>query len=588
VDIGNLYRVGCRRVLKELLRFAEFMPNELYVFDRFTLDVTERRLTDGNRPMALEPKTFDVLTALVRSAGRLVGKRHLLDEIWPGSFVAEGILSVHVARLRTALGGGKDGARYIETVPRSGYRFVATPATVAVPKRDEPPSIAVLPFADLSAGKDHEWFSDGLSEEIINALTHVPGLKVIARTSAFTFRGGHHEVSRVASALHVRTILEGSVRRAGDRIRVTAKLISAQDGCLLWSERYDRELTDIFAIQDDIARAIASALQVRFSDAPSTLRYTPTLPAYDAYLKGRHYLYKLTAESMARSRQCFEQAIDLDPAFVVAHVGLTEYFFTVGNMGGQNEAAPRARLSAQRALDLDPATPHAHALLAMVASTYDFNWSEVDREFRLAMASEPVTPFVRDMYGAFYLLQAGRVEEGGRQIEQALREDPLNLLFRIQFGIYLLAAGKDADAATHFLQVLEMDPNYPLACIWLCVVSVLRGLIDEARRYAEQAFSLVPSPLFMGVLAGVARRGGDRNRAEQLVAQLQSEDAAGTSIGLALHHLMCLEIDEALAYFETAIARHDAMAMLPVLFRRFCASSPRWPSAAKALNLRQT
>ena len=158
-------------------------------------------------------------------------------------------------------------------------------------------------------------------------------------------------------------------------------------------------------------------------------------------------------------------------------------------------------------------------------------------------------------------------------------------MFRLQYGIYLLAGGRDAEATTHFHRVLESDPNYPLACIWLSITHVLQGLFDEARLYAEQAFSLVPSPLFMGTLAGVARRGGDQARAELLFARLRSQDAPGRSIGLALYHLMCLEFEEAPAYFEQAVACRDAMAMLPVLFRRFCAPSRRWSAAAKALNL---
>jgi serine/threonine-protein kinase len=538
--------------------------------------------------VALEPKTLDVLTVLVRHGGRLVTKQQLLDDIWSGSFVAEGILSVHVARLRLALGGGAAGARYIETVPRAGYRFTVTPPPTrgGVGTAVDQASIAVLPFVDMSADRDHEWFSDGLSEAIINALTQVPGLKVTARTSAFAFRGKEQDITRIAAALRVRTIVEGSVRRGGGRIHVTANLISAHDGYHLWSERYDRELTDFVVLQDDIARAIAIALQIRLAEVPGGRKaQTRSLSAYEAYVKGRHYLYKLTAGSLTRSRQCFEQAIALDPAFVAAHVGLSEYFFTIGNMTGQNTAAPEARLAAHRALDLDPSAPQAHALLAMVASTYDFDWDEVDREFRLAMSRVPIAAYVRDMYGAFYLLHVGRVEEAGQQIEGALQEDPLNLLYRIQFGIYLLAAGKDADAGAQFHQVLELDPSYPLACIWLAVIYNLGGQLGEARRYAEQAFSLVPSPTFMGALAGVAQRCGDQRRTEPLVARLKDGDAPGKSIGLALYYVMCLDIEPALVHFEQAIARHDAMAMLPILFRRCCAASARWPAVAKMMNL---
>ena len=177
-----------------------------------------------------------------------------------------------------------------------------------------PPSIAVLPFADMSPGKDQEYFSDGLAEEIINALAQVPGLKVIARTSAFAFKGQNIDIRRVAETLGVAHVLEGSVRKAGDRIRVTAQLITAADGSHLWSERYDRELADVFAVQDEIAGAITQALSARLSiDGPPGRQHTPTLAAYEAYLKGRHHLWMITPEALARSRDFFKQAIAADP-----------------------------------------------------------------------------------------------------------------------------------------------------------------------------------------------------------------------------------------------------------------------------------
>ena len=370
-------------------------------------------------------------------------------------------------------------------------------------------------------------------------------------------------------------------------MRVTATLVDARSGARLWSDRYDRCVTDIFAIQDAIAHAIATALTLTLGPPPlSPTGRGPSLPAYDAFLQGRHYLYRLTPESLSQSRRCFERAIALDPTLAMAHLGLSEYFFTIGNISGQSESLPRARDSARRALELEPSTPQAHALLGMIASTYDFNWQEVDREFRLALAVEPVPPFVRDVYGAFYLLQVGRVEEGGAQIERALRDDPLNLMFRTQYGIFLLAAEQDEHAAALFLQVIESDPTYPLSCVWLSVTYALRGQLAEARHYAERAHALVSSPLFLGTLAGIARRQGDRARSDDLIRLLHERDQPGSSIGLALYHLMCLEFDLALHRFEEAIARRDAMAMLPVLFRRCCATHPRWAAAANAMNLR--
>jgi len=202
-------------------------------------------------------------------------------------------------------------------------------------KSSEPEaSIAVLPFTNMSADKENEYFSDGLAEEIINALAHIPGLKVTARTSAFAFRGKEQDIRRIAEALDVRTILEGSVRRAGNRIRVAAQLINAANGYHLWSERYDREMSDVFAIQDEIAQAIAAALQVTLSGESVTVRrYTPKLPAYEAYLKALYYTQRLTPESMSRSRDCFEEAILLDPEFALAHSAFGNHFASLAIYG---------------------------------------------------------------------------------------------------------------------------------------------------------------------------------------------------------------------------------------------------------------
>ena len=440
----------------------------------------------------------------------------------------------------------------------------------------------------MSPVKDHEWFSDGLAEEIINALTHIPGLKVTARTSAFAFRGKEQDISAIAEALRVRIILEGSVRQAGNRVRVTAQLINAEDGYHLWSERYDRELTDIFAIQDDIAGAIAAALRIRLSEKPGAhRRHTPNLPAYEAYLKGRHYLYRMKSESWEKCRQCFEQAIEHDPQFAAAYAGLGEYFFVRGNLGAmpQHEAVRQAHAILERALVIDAMLPEAHALLGMVASVYDHDWDEVAREFRLAMAHEPVTSFVRDGYASFCLLQMGRVAEAGPAIERALQEDPLNLLFLLHKAIYLFAAARDEEAAAQCLQIIDIDQTFFLAYSWLCVTYALQGKWIEARDYAERAFSQVPSPLFAGTFAAVARRNGNERRAEQALEQFKDRDAPGTAVGLAIFYLLCLEIDTALDWFTKAIERRDPMAMLPVVFRRFCASSPRWPTVAKMMNL---
>jgi TolB-like protein/predicted Ser/Thr protein kinase len=237
------------------------------------------------------------------------------------------------------------------------------------------PSIAVLPFANLSGDKDNEYFSDGLAEEILNALAKISGLKVIARTSSFAFRGKEQDITKIAETLRVRTILQGSVRRAGSRVRVTAQLIDASDGSHLWSERYDRELADVFAVQDEIAQAIAAALQVKLSAPPR--KYTPKLAAYEEFLKARHYLQRWTPESAVHARECLERAVALDPGFALAHSDLGWCFFTLvtENRMPPREAAALMRVETGKALEIDSSLPDAHAVLGL-AGVLDYDWTE--------------------------------------------------------------------------------------------------------------------------------------------------------------------------------------------------------------------
>ncbi len=340
---------------------------------------------------------------------------------------------------------------------------------------DEEPSIAVLPFANMSGEKEQEYFSDGLAEEIINSLAQLPGLKVTARTSAFAFRGKEQDITKIASELRVRTILEGSVRRAGNRIRVTAQLINAKDGYHLWSQRYDRDLQDVFAVQDEIATAIAGALQVQLSVQPAALRsYKPKLPAYEAFLRARHQSLKFTFESLARCKEYLEEAIALDPGFALPHCDLALYFRILALIGAipADTAAPTARAAARRALEIDPSLSEAHAILGLVAAEYDYDWKEAGREFGLAMLHDTASPMVR-MYYSYYLAGAGRAGEAVQQMELALRDDPVNTHNCFTLAMCRAIAGQYEEAVAGFLQTLELDDNYAGAYGWLahCYVS---------------------------------------------------------------------------------------------------------------------
>jgi TolB-like protein len=312
---------------------------------------------------------------------------------------------------------------------------------------EKQPSIAVLPFANMSADKEQEYFSDGLAEEIINALVKIPGLKVIARTSAFAFKGQNADVRKIAETLGVAHVLEGSVRRSGNRIRVTAQLITAADGSHLWSERYDRELADVFAVQDEISAAIAEALHTKLSpQAAAKLRYTPKLPAYEALLKARHFHWKVTRESMDQARVFYEQAIALDPQYALAKAIYADYLFgrtTVG-MTPMREAAPAARAMAQSALELDPSLPEAHVVLGVLAATHDYDWKEAAHRFTLATTDDSASPHCHLSSGLYYLLGSGRRKEAVVELERAVQGDPLQLTIRTFLAVCLGAAGRYA------------------------------------------------------------------------------------------------------------------------------------------------
>ncbi|HZD50530.1 MAG TPA: protein kinase, partial [Silvibacterium sp.] len=307
------------------------------------------------------------------------------------------------------------------------------PAKRSPKPKELQPSIAVLPFANMSADKENEYFSDGLAEEIINALAHLPSLKVTSRTSSFFFRGKDVELAEIGRRLNAGHILEGSVRRAGNRIRITAQLIKASDGFHLWSERYDREMTDIFTIQDEITEAITEALRVKLSpQAERQPHREPNLRAYDAYLKARSYWFLGTSESQVRFKESVDRAIALDPEFALPHMLLGASYSMAAHLGIQasRELIPLAQAAEEQALRLDATLPQAHALLGVWAGTFSYDWQEAETRWRLAMACEPVSHDVRFWYGNHYLLPLGRAAEAVEAMAWGLEGDPLNLLYR--------------------------------------------------------------------------------------------------------------------------------------------------------------
>jgi serine/threonine-protein kinase len=513
------------------------------------------------------PSTIETLTAVLRD------DPPPLDAPPPLWQIVKRCLEKSPARRFQTASELKDALEQVDTLPDGG------------------PSIAVLPFANLSSDPEQEYFSDGLTEEIINALAHVPGLKVIARTSAFAFKGQQLPIGRIAKTLGVSTILEGSVRRAGNRIRVTAQLVDVSNGFHLWSERYDRELADVFAVQDDIASAIATELRGRFRvDEPSE-SYTPKVAAYEAYMMARHHVWQgLTRERFAQGLRCYEQAIALDPRFALPHAALAEMFHIVASGKGPEAqaAAARIRPSLERAIALDPELPEAHAWLGIVATTYDYDWAEGERQFRAAMAKEPVTPGIRHMNAYFNLRLTGRAEEAIAEHHRAIEQDPLNMIFRVGLAACLTSAGRDAEASQVVDTLMELAPDFP-GTYGLVARNVALAPPEQALAFAEQFYArTIFNAASTGLLAGLLRRNGDDSRASGLMAQAGPPEEYGNAVGYALYHLATGETDRAFDFMHLAVDQRHPLLMMIIVggpYAPALRASSRWPSFARRVGL---
>jgi serine/threonine-protein kinase len=446
-------------------------------------------------------------------------------------------------------------------------------------------SIAVLPFANMSRDPDDEYFSDGLAEEIINRLVHVADLKVTARTSSFAFRGKEQDIRGIADALGVRTILEGSVRRAGSRIRVTAQLINAEDGYHVWSERYDRELTDVFTIQDEIAQAIAGALQSTLGAKPA--KHTPRFPAYEALLKARHHLRAYDPQAFVRAREYCEKAIAVDPAYAAPHALIAHIDFHASTLAGKPLVAVAAdvRREAQRALDLDPFETDPHYLLAGLAAIHDYNWMEAEREIQMALASLSASAEVH-WIRACMLSAFGRFDESSAEMQRTVELDPLVPLWRGVLMAHLVCAERYDEALNESVTALDVSENEIHPHLGIAEAYLGLGRIDEALASAERAHRNLPQQsMGTGFLAAVLVRRGERDRADILLKKIG--DAPTPIWGRVWYHLLCSEIAEAASWYEKMIVAREIFAPIYAMspYTAELRASSYWPRLARMMNL---
>jgi TolB-like protein/Tfp pilus assembly protein PilF/predicted Ser/Thr protein kinase len=463
-------------------------------------------------------------------------------------------------------------------------------------KNSEPaPSIAVLPFANMSADKENEYFSDGLAEEIINALTQVPGLKITARTSAFSFRGKDLKIAEIARELGVAHVLEGSVRKAGNRIRVSAQLIKAADDFHVWSERYDRELTDVFAIQDEISAAIVEQLKVNLTSrgALSLVKRAITNPAaYEALLEGRHHWYRLTPSSVAKAREYFERAVAIDPGYAPAHVGLADCFFLDASLGGHEpkNVLPKVAEEARRALELDETSADAHSMLAIFHLLYEYNWSESEQHFRRALELAPASHHIRFPYAFWYLRGRGRLEEAAAEMDRILEQDPLAPSNHYGKAAILMLQRRYDAAAQCARRALEIEPNYMLGLLQLGSALAHGGRFEEALTVAESLVQFYGRwPITLAALGDVYAIAGRIEDARRILGELEglAQRTYVSANNLAALHAHLGDNEAAIEWIQKSIDQRDPFIIFLNLYPGCDGlhSHPRYPALLRQMNL---
>ena len=495
----------------------------------------------------------------------------------------------------------KDPARRFQSMTEvksalEDVRAELSTASVAAAVVPEVPSIAVLPFSNLSADKENEYFGDGLTEEIINALTRVEGLRVIARTSSFRFRGDL-DLKDVGEKLSVRHVLEGSVRKAGTRIRITAQLISIADESHLWSQRYDREFQDIFEIQDEIARAIVEELKLKLAPSEpvsqaACVRLAGNLEAYGLALQGRYHLQKLTPDGLARAKACFEQAISLDPNCAMAHTSLSAYWFSLGAIGlmPPRQAFVTARAAADKALELDPTLPESHAISGALMMNHEYDWEGARREFEIALAYNPSSVIPRAHLAHMLVNGYGRYQEAAANMQRVLELDPVSPAYRAVTGCYFLFAGNTQRAIEESKLTLQTDPGYHWAHWTLGMAFSELGQHDEAIASMERAFEFSGhNPIGFGALAFLHARAGHVDEPRQLLEKLEA--VVPTRYVSTTAHCMAYlglgQLDDALKAFETSIENRDFTAQWfrHTPFRAHFKEDPRYLALLGKMNM---
>ena len=531
--------------------------NHLYEFGEFRLDAAERVLRHGEKPVPLTPKAFETLLVLVRRGGHLVQKDELMKQVWADTIVEEANLARNIWTLRKALGDDEGEHRYIETVSKLGYRFVAAvtelpnealdvlvrrqvrariiteeeessdssrsligveqsahadletlaPNTDAKASQwskrnaaslliavavfvfivllaavlisrdhlsgtaDAIDSVAVLPFANESSDPDLDYLSDGLTENTINGLSQLPGLRVVPRTTMFRYKGRQVEPERVGKELGVRVVVLGRINKRGDSLSVQTELIDVAREAQLWGQQYDRKMSDLVSLQQQISQQLAASLRLKLTseDRSRLAKASTEKPeAYQAYLKGRYFWNQRNEDGLKKAVDYFQEAIKIDPEYALAYSGLADSYTTLGYLSylAPVDAFPKAKAAAIKAVELDPTLAEPHTSLAYAKLYYDWDWAGAEKEFVEAISLNPNYSTAHHWYSV-YLTAMERPDEAAAEIRRAHELDPFSLIINTDIGSELYYTRHYDQAITQLTTTLEMKPDFPLAHLWL-------------------------------------------------------------------------------------------------------------------------
>lgn len=559
-------------------------------FGPYEVHLRSRELRKHGTKIRLQDQPFHVLVMLLERPGDLVTRDELRRRLWPqDTFVDFDVgLNTAIKRLRDALNEKAGVPRYIETLPRRGYRFIApvedvpplVPQAVS-PQVDnvrsvEPPptqnhtekrhvlgplwvsglavagllaillgldvaglrkglarwpggphirSIAVLPLENLTGDSSQEYFADGMTDALITDLAQIQALRVISRTSVMRYKGSHKPLAEIARDLNIDGVVEGSVARSGNRLRITAQLIDVANDRHLWAENYERNLQDVLELQDEVARAIAGQVRAKISPEEQ-MRLQAARPvnpgAYDDYLKGRFFLNQWSDTGFRQAQQYFQQSIDLDPGYAPAYLGLAETYgaMTITGRSPALEGSLKAENFAKKALELDETLAEAHTVLGLIKLQSRCDRSGAEKEMNRAMALNPQSTLALD-YHSYYLLEIGRADKAIAEKKRVLENDPLSVITNTELGLYFLLAGRNDEAVGQLKKTLELDPTYAPAYTRLGWAYANKQQYDRAVEEYKRALAIARAPGRLGELGDIYARWGKRQEAQKVIDELK-------------------------------------------------------------------